>query len=444
MKNRYDSILENNSVYREAYNSYVAAHNGTHSLYLHGLAPVMIEFVRWVLFSAVAAGKKRLYFLARDGWQMYMAAQHIVERYHMDIECRYLKVSRYAVRVPEYHLLGASCVERICVGGIDVTFGKLMERAGLSHGQGLAVAGECGYANRYDEILDYQEIKGIKEILRNHQGFLAWVYEQSRLAYPAAVGYFKQEGLLDGTAYALVDSGWTGSLQQSIKNLCASALGCDAKTFLLQGYYFGLYELPDDEDKSCYHSFYFGPRDNMRRKVYFSNSLFEAVFSAPHGMTHHYEEHQGKYVAVFDMKDNPNGDAIEAYARQLAAFMELCSDLSVPDSCAAWDYKLVEALLFQLMAKPAKEEVEVFGNILFCDDVLENSMQEVSVALSDDEIKNQHLANKLLIKSGLKKGVLRESAWIEGSIVKKGVKVKRNLRHAAMYKYFVYIRKLLK
>lgn len=90
------------------------------------LAPTLYEFVLWVLQEALQSGKKRLYFLARDGYQMYLAARQLCKQYDLDIECRYLKVSRYAVRVPEYHLLGERCLERICVGGIDVTFLILM------------------------------------------------------------------------------------------------------------------------------------------------------------------------------------------------------------------------------------------------------------------------------------------------------------------------------
>ena len=105
-------------------------------IYERVLAPTLYEFVLWVLQEALPSGKKRLYFLARDGYQMYLAAQQLCKQYDLDIECRYLKVSRYAVRVPEYHLLGERCLERICVGGIDVTFEKIMQRTDRQRGRG--------------------------------------------------------------------------------------------------------------------------------------------------------------------------------------------------------------------------------------------------------------------------------------------------------------------
>ena len=102
-----------------------------------------------------AKRKKRLYFLARDGYQMYLAAQQLCKQYDLDIECRYLKVSRYAVRVPEYHLLGERCLERICVGGIDVTFEKIMQRAALTDKEAEEIAALAGYTENYRKVINY-------------------------------------------------------------------------------------------------------------------------------------------------------------------------------------------------------------------------------------------------------------------------------------------------
>lgn len=37
------------------------------------LAPVMVEYVKWILSRAQQLGIQRIYFLARDGWPMYRA-----------------------------------------------------------------------------------------------------------------------------------------------------------------------------------------------------------------------------------------------------------------------------------------------------------------------------------------------------------------------------------
>ena len=49
-------------------------------IYERVLAPTLYEFVVWVLQEALQSGKKRLYFLARDGYQMYLAAQQLCKQ----------------------------------------------------------------------------------------------------------------------------------------------------------------------------------------------------------------------------------------------------------------------------------------------------------------------------------------------------------------------------
>lgn len=332
-------------------------------IYKRVLAPTLYEFVVWVLQKALQSGKKRLYFLARDGYQMYLAARQLCKQYDLDIECRYLKVSRYAVRVPEYHLLGERCLERICVGGIDVTFEKIMQRAALTDKEAGEIAALAGYMENYRKVINYHEVMQLKDRLKKIPLLFHYIDSHSKEAYGTAIGYLTQEGLLEQVPYALVDSGWIGTIQQSIEHLLRQKQP-DRK---LEGYYFGLYEIPEGERKENYHSFYFTPWGEIKRKVHFSNSLFEA---------------------------------------------------------------------------------EAYGSLLFSDDVREDNNQKVSADFSEQEIKNHHLLNRLLIMTGVRKKVLHESAWIEGSIAtcrtlnERGRA--RNRWHAVFYKYIIYMRKWIK
>ena len=183
------------------------------------LAPTLYEFVLWVLQEALQSGKKRLYFLARDGYQMYLAARQLCKQYDLDIECRYLKVSRYAVRVPEYHLLGERCLERICVGGIDVTFEKIMQRAALTDKEAEEIAALAGYTENYRKVINYHEVMQLKDRLKKIPLLFHYIDSHSKEAYGTAIGYLTQEGLLEQIPYALVDSGWIGTIQQSIEHL---------------------------------------------------------------------------------------------------------------------------------------------------------------------------------------------------------------------------------
>ena len=448
-------------MYSEALSQYEELYNDadvSQLYYLHCVAPVLIEFTAWPLQKAAGSGKKRLYFLARDGWQMYLAARELVKAMGLDIDCRYLRVSRYALRVPEYHLLGEKCLDRICIGGIDVTFEKIMKRAALTDSQAMEIAMLCGWQSRYKNILNYQEIVSLKSELYKQKKLFEYIYQHSREAYPAAVGYFRQEGLLDDIPYAFVDSGWTGTQQQSLKNLLASI----KPDISAEGYYFGLYETPDNAAANglLYHGFYFMPENGLKRKVYFSNSLFEAVTSSPEGMTLGYSEHGKEYSCVFDMPENVNAAKIKADSDALKKYLPLLCNICNNNKMRSGQpgknlffknnkeerrrIKMLYRLMSLWMGNPTKAEVKAFGSLLFSDDMLEGALQRVSKDLSESDIKNQRFMRKLLIMLGIKKEVIHESAWIEGSIAAVGRNKAANLRHARFYKYFVYVRKALK
>lgn len=406
-------------------------------------APALVYFVSWVLEEARLRGIKRLYFLARDGYQMYLTAEALCKSAGSQIECRYLYGSRYAWRVPQFAADGEACLEKICLGGIDVTFEKVMRRGSLTEEEAWSVAKELQFENDYQTALSYGEVQRLKHPLQESELFLPYVYAHSEKARKAALGYLRQEGLFEEIPYALVDSGWTGSMQQTLGSLLQDA-GCEKS---MEGFYFGLYELPAKKNKNTYHAYYFGPKRGLKRKVYFSNCLYEAVYSAPHGMTYGYREEDGRYVPVFQQEIGLNREKMQQEEAWLRAFLaeyvrHTGIGLHAPKETVT--RRMVYRLFCKLMGVPTKDEVEKYGVFLFSDDVTEEYAQEVAATLTEEEIRNQRFLNKARIMLGLKKGELHDSAWPEGSIVKNGSRVKRGLRHAALYKYILYIRKAFK
>lgn len=410
-------------------------------LYLHVFAPVMITYVEWVLREAAASGKKRLYFLARDGYPMYLAAKEICEKRHMEMDCRYLKLSRYSMRVPSYELMKEACLERICIDGMEVTFSTIMKRAALTEKEERTLARLLGYEERLHKSLQRAEILKLKKELYDTPFFFEWTYAHSKEAYENTMGYLKQEGLLEEVPYALVDSGWTGTLQQTLKILLTSK----KPAIELEGYYFGLYELPAGEQIG-YHAFYFTPEHGLRRKAHFSNCLFECVFSAPGGMTLGYQKLGEVYVPV-EGKENPNKEQMEWNAAVLKTYVrQYLKAALLPKQPVVCETQsgFVELLLSRFMGRPEKFEVDIYGEYLFSDDVLEGGFQEAAKELSEVQIRQQDLFYRIFVKLGVIKGALAESAWMEGSIVRGGRQVKKYLRHVFCYRYFIYIRKTWK
>lgn len=408
-------------------------------LYLHVFAPAAVAFVCWVLEEAQKNGIKRLYFLARDGYPFYCIARKICSVRQWDMECRYLKVSRYSLRTAQYHLPGEDALTYICGGGMDVTLEKIMRRAGLTWEESLRIVELLGRRDQYQKKLLPSELRQIKEDLRGLPEFVEPVKLHSRERYPDTVGYLAQEGLFEDIPCGIVDSGWIGTIQKSIDSLIRSA-DAAGRVKTPEGYYFGLYEIPRDADRRKYHGFYFEPAGQIGRKAHFANCLFEAVYSAPEGMTMGYRHLGDGYEPVEDVRINPNRAELAGNLRLLFRYAENFlkqSPVSVPEQAQ----EMIERLFGKIMSHPTPEEVNAFGSYLFCDDMAGEGVYRVAGDLTDQEIRNQFLFRKALRAAGLKKesGNGRESAWIEGSIVQNGTKVRKNLRHALWYKYLSYM-----
>lgn len=462
---QYRHILEScNSPVRAAIERVKTDGEPDTSLYLYVMVPALTEFVNWVLDKASDSGKKRLYFLSRDGYQMYLIAVRLVEIRHLQIECRYLHVSRYSMRLPQYHLEPDKCIDRICTGGIDVTLERILQRAALSSEEASEVIRAIGWQDRKQDILNYRQIQRLKQLLRSRTEILGYVEKHSPEEYENAMGYLEQEGLLSDIPYAIVDSGWVGTMQESIQALVQSRRP-ELKT---EGYYFGIYELPKGADAGSYHAWYFSQSGGLRRKAHFSNSLFETVCSADEGMTLCYREKEGKFLPVKAPGGNPNGRQL---GRNLAVLEDFLAKLK--DVPATWrilptvkgilssrkimwvpakrnslgrhkeGIHLAEKLLNMFMAYPTETEVFAYGDSLFSDDVLEGNRKKAAAELTEQEIRDQRVFSRLLIGAGIRKAVIHESAWIEGSIVRCGKHVRRNLTHARLYKYLVFAKKAI-
>lgn len=436
-------------------------------IFLYVWVPVLTEYVEWVLKEAVRSGKKRLYFLARDGFMMYGLAEKLVKERKIDLDLRYLKISRFAVRNAEYCFAGKEALHTLCSGGIDVSFETIMKRANLTEGEARHIAELTGYTKDYKTALNYRRLCSLKKELYTCDRLFAYIQKHAKGCYDAAVSYFRQEGLLEDIPYALVDSGWVGTLQLSLQKILEHAAGGKIR---LQGYYFGLYARPAKTGREQYKAFYFGEKEIVR-KIRFSNCLFETVFSAPEGMTCGYgktpellrvgrQEDPGPYQALESSGGNPNMAVIGRFAELLAQYADQYMKYTAPYMEDAAQHmesrktaviksllrqtpgqKMCKNLLSHMMGDPALWEAEAFGSMLFCDDVLELQLQQVAAVWDEEELRKQRFFNRLLIKMNLKCGVLHESAWAEGSIARLGGKAEKNMRQERLYKGFMYVRK---
>lgn len=426
-------------------------------MYLVVWAPALLEYVAWVIDQAVRDKKERLYFLSRDAYPMYLLARRLVEILDLKLDCRYLRVSRYSLRIPEYHLMGEKCLDRIFLSGIDVSLYQIMRRANLSEEEMSRVCKEIGYIDDIYRILNRREILDLREKVRmaGHQGkteFYDAVCARSREAYADALGYLTQEGLTEDVSWALVDSGWVGTIQLSIRTLLAT----QKPGIRVDGYYFGLYEYPKEAEGCSYKSYYFKPRGQVFKKAGFSNCLYEIIYSEPHAMVERYRQEGDRYVPVCTGQMNPNSIELERYGELLQIFADTLADVLIKEIKTAEGgsrcvirklllaKSMTEKLYTKLMSTPNEWEAAYYGGFLFSDDLRDEQMKTAANKLSQQEIKDLRAISKLKIMLRLSHKVIHESAWIEGSIVNAKGQVSKHLRAAKRAKYLTHLRQSLK
>ncbi len=262
------------------------------------LAPALGGFTLWLLYHSLKSGKQRLYFLARDGYLMSRAAL---------LFCETLQLSRLSLRGPKLLALfpadsllssGSGGRPRCNLPGRNPRYARSDSRAGRAH-RTRAEARRRG-------ALPSVEGRGRDSLRQVTRGpppsatvralLLDAMNCHSRDAMPGLAGYLQQEGLLEEVPDAIVDSGWVGSMQMALNEVLASM----GRTKPLEGYYSGLYALPPGADRGAYHCYDFAPNHGLTPKIFFNNCLFEAIFTAPHGMTTGYRRMGNNISRIMD------------------------------------------------------------------------------------------------------------------------------------------------
>lgn len=381
-------------------------------------APVLFCYVKSVLENAADSGIKRLYFLARDGYIMKAAADAIIEASGYDIKTCYLYVSRYALRNALY--LKCSTAEDFEKAGF---FGhcavqsaeNTLKRAGIDKDERKEVYKRIGFDGDESKIMSDGEFDRFCDLLKNDSTLFDAIRERSAPKYEALIAYLGQNGFFDNKRFAVVDSGWLGSVQKTLAQLTDGMI----KGGSIVGYYFGLYRKKNDN----YRSFLFDISDAHRYVPTFCNNLFECFCSAPHGMTVGYEEKDGVVAPVLKQENKTVSEMADKQTDIVRRFSyaacKAVSQLSVKSA-----RKLCAKLLKALMYKPDADEAKALGAFPFCDDATETEL----TCLADEcknSIDNILFFNRLDRKrKGMSIYPDKGMYWLYGSIVLSGCRPK--------------------
>lgn len=380
------------------------------------VGPILTSYVLWILDQAVSSHINILYFLARDGKILKEIAEIFIKKYNLNIQCRYLYVSRYSLRKSLYCIAPQETMEYLCRDSLEVSPAIVLKRTGLSEDIQMQILSELGYTASESEkkYLSPKELKLMKILLQENSLFCSSMKDLSQSESKKIYQYFKDEGLTFSDYIAIVDSGWTGSMQRCIRQILAYN---GAKPSMI-GFYFGIQNetLPED---GIYNTFYFGP-DDIKDYVLFNNNLFECWCMAAHGMTVGYCYNNDHSIApilrqktfLWQHCDLQN-DLIKKYAIFFSGKQTSFHTISFSRLKS-----IIKPLLVRFMMKPDHDEAYVYGNIPFCDDMTEKYVKSLAERLTLSELFFNTTLVKIIYKfiQAHFRIRIKQSAWKEGTV----------------------------
>lgn len=257
-------------------------------------APLLYAFSEWIIRTCKDSGINDVYFLARDGQLPFEICQRIAASLGSNLRCRYIYASRQAL-----HLPGCRSVDDAESWLLDNTphlsLNVIADRAD--------VPPEC-VANAAQRVLDVEPDTNIptadrpllKHVIRD-PAFLKAFNESIRRVYEPAVDYYRAQGLQTKDSFAIVDVGWNGRMQSSLRSLLEKA-GISPKRIL--GLYLCLSRRLRSRQEDELRGFLADPeRPNSAAFFDQYRHVFEAAMSADHPTTLRFIYKEGGPVPRF-------------------------------------------------------------------------------------------------------------------------------------------------
>jgi FMN phosphatase YigB (HAD superfamily) len=266
--------------------------------------PALFAFVAWCLREALKLRLNRLYFISREGEVLARIGSVLCEAWNLPIECRYLYGSRQAWHLPA--MIELTEAEKKWVIGpsqlmhVRASFARL----GLApeHFE-QALRARNLPASEWDRNLNPSERETLWNLLLTPA--LKSAAEQEAASRRAlTLAYLRQEGLCSNDAFAIVDIGWYGNLQRSLRKLLTLAQP-EKPNLPLNGFYFALIEkraASGDRFEAFWNTF--NPHEDYLK---FNTAFWEAFTTADHGSVIRYQEQNGDIIPVLEQERNDRG-----------------------------------------------------------------------------------------------------------------------------------------
>jgi predicted HAD superfamily hydrolase len=328
------------------------------SILASAVAPALVSFVDWVLERCMAERITRALFMARDGQLLHRIAQRRILDRGLPVEAVYIYGSRHAL-----HLAGYTDVDAaeswLLENTPTLTLRDLAVRADVEPSLVSELGRECGLIS-LDANLSIDQRRHLRTLIRDHR-FVDALCERSAARWAAAHSYYEVEGLAGHRHVALVDVGWTGRMQASLRQVLDKGNDLGSR---VSGFYFCLSRKVKTSDLDHLHGYSHDPDlPSGPNRFDGFRAMIEAFLEADHGMTLGFERTNRSAIAT--LADAPGSSQMATVRMQQKAVMNYVEALGCAESVLGEVITIPRARvlgnLLSLLRFPRPEEAAAFA-----------------------------------------------------------------------------------
>lgn len=330
--------------------------------------PLYMALFGWLSDKVNASGKK-IYFLARDGYNLY----HIFKEFGYE-NIEYLYTSRRALTLASIKELNEQEIETLPPYTKGQTVEEILDYLCINKNE-IKHLHDVGFESFLDVIRTDDDIASFKRLyVLDKDVFLerCQCERESAIQYFDKIGFFKEDALV-------FDCGWQGSSQDLVERFKKS-VQCDKKHFF---YYFGI----KNSEKSRhqlhgmqYDTYLFDFYKNYALQAGVNDAvvLYELFFSAPEESVFYYDNGN---VVFEDGEGDKNKiellDGILAYLKEGFSFVKKYDVEYSPEMSVGHLQRLIQF--------PTEEEAIMIGNIHNVDGFARKKGEEKYIAYITSE-----------------------------------------------------------
>ncbi len=328
----------------------------------------LLSFVKWVADKAKEDQIKKLYFISRDGEILYKIYRLIEEKSGRKLpDAEYIELSRRSMGVP--FLNNLDDVDKLTradfFGNTLQSFFEVRMGIDVSELTYLDVT-QFGFNDIYDKIHLPAQVEQVK-VLAHH----LFELERDRFTEEQvnAVGYLHAKGVYSDERKALVDIGYSGTMQKFLTNITGKRM---------HGYYMVTYDViehvmndPEIETRAL-----FGNKINPYLKelsIDRYSLYYEMILSSVNGPVKKYlkKEKTGQFYPIYEpvsSEEQGKMDKLpvihEGILKYCSDFMDVCKN---PDLIQYDQHDILLEPFTQLMEHPKEQDINMINGLTIDD-----------------------------------------------------------------------------